>query len=239
MKIISKLNDYYDSGAIFGVDDSLIFPRTIIYSRYAEHVDKFRIENVSRLPAENLKTFDGYFEPFIIAFCGTLHFAVKYTSTKLNLATSQVETCESKILYDDDAVSIINTKNNRVYSFYRDADRVREVLTNKELQVKVMEIHKELKVPYFKMEIHQADIFVFSNISLKEHAFQTILTSTQAYQEISMFLSGLNHEEKETFMADTEKIHAHGFDDVSFRNTKPGAKKEKRRNNKLKKRNKR
>ena len=99
----------------------------------------------------------------------------------------------------------------------------------------------DLKVPYFKFKVfynnlNNNTVLIEKDILLKDYDFNNIIDCTVAHQEISMFLPIINNiENNDINNSDTTKRDFHGFNDISFKSTKPGDKKTRRKLNKKRK----
>ena len=74
MKIISKHKDYYDNGMLYGIDEKVVFVRTIDLNK---DKDEFLNLNFTSLPNSRLHSQKVEYQPFLVYFCGKTYVGYK------------------------------------------------------------------------------------------------------------------------------------------------------------------
>jgi len=243
MYIISKFSDYYDSVSSLGID------KTHVFERHTEELEtnikvsdkrlKLRFKDRSYKEVATKEQPDIDF--FVIGFCGKIYIGWKLSweeRENYEIVSRKIE----KITYDKNIIVDIigKDKANELNDFYDSIEN------NKNFQ-----LFTKYHVPYFKAYLNLRNkyfnyyngTFIENLIllpNLKEHEFYRMFDTFSAFQEIDMFLFGvLGTKEKDLSEVPEEyRLTARGMDKTSFRQMAPGHKKEKRRENKLRKRKK-
>jgi hypothetical protein len=141
---------------------------------------------------------------------------------------------------------IINSVNpNRAKEYKRQLENIYKSVHGKSS----FDIFQTHKIPYFYAKfspyrlqgINTQFVVTILNPILENYKFVKLFDPFTAFQEISMFISGvLGTNENETVEVDEKyRMAACGIDKTSFRQSSPGNKKERRKSNKLYKRQKR
>lgn len=97
----------------------------------------------------------------------------------------------------------------------------------------------EIGAPYFVLRYNLAGYTeVYTNPILKDHGFPAFKDAFSTYQEIAQFLGGVMPREsvQQVEISDTSMRDKKGFDDMSFKNTAPGTRKARRKENRKRKR---
>ncbi len=236
MYIITKKKDYYDGVAgTTGIDKTIIYDRQIVEIEENDHPKVFRKysawSNKNPSPFYKLGNIDVKKELrvvyehaaiFIIGFCGKLYVGCKLYSVGKNKLPYGGKELITTITYDLDCLkNIIET-----YAWSGNfEDNLNYILTYNPI-----EFFREFNAPVFVYDNDYGRTYVpigswrnnrkfIINPLLKEYEFYKVFNAVQAFQEISMFLSGvLGTEEKEIVeVADKYKIAGRGFDKWSFR----------------------
>jgi len=241
MRIISKLKDYYDNGAIYGIDKKIVFVRTINesedYKKENFPIKKnyfYSLQVIQRNPTEDKMSY----RPFIIGFCGTCYVGYEFTLYKKNKTNSEETLTEETIfLYGDEAKEyLLNYLYKKRGHFKAFQESLTSFFNDFDGKKCFAEIYKEYNVPYFLLKNLYMDFSrnhyfnLYTNILLKKYKFHQIKDSVQAFQEISMFIPYLNESEEERELTDKEKIQAHSLDETSFRCQSPGKRKPRGKN---------
>lgn len=237
MYIIGKKSekDYYD-----GVAGTTGIDKTIVYERCMRELENeeqpkifqgkrgFRGMDYRENPFHAIgyhhlkKEYRHLYEDhafFIIGFCGKLYLGWKFYER----TGDDTKDFTTRITYDVEYVKSILEP----HSFHGNLEDSINYIFN----FKPIEIFRELNVPIFVYDDDWKRAYMYSDIYnhhshkfiinpiLKEYEFGRIFDAYQAFQEISMFLSGvLGNKEKEIVqVADKYKIAQHGFDKWSFR----------------------
>lgn len=215
MRIISTFKDYYDSVQAYGQDKSLIYLRKKDRIEIKEKkVQKF-LQDLPRGGEIRKKRNSGltetiYYSGTFIGFCGQFYPCIYFSKT-----TNE----EEKIAYSLEQVIEFGADPDYGYPFYS----IKELfnLNNKILN----DLFVKYKTPIitFGWEWNDRngirDWYIETNSSLKDWHFQKIKDPFTAFQEISMFISGvLGTPEKEMIkISDNDMRDKKGFDKWSFR----------------------
>jgi len=237
MYIISKKKDYYDGVAgTVGIDKTIIFSRETIEiddnKKFPDFINsnKRNWKELREYPISSLgyyhinnefcKKYDDY-SYFIIGFCGKLYVGWKlYKMVENNLVTT--------ITYDSEfMLSILKPRGFNLSNGLLDDIKFIENHV-------VLDVFRKYNSPIFvydndfertsigKYRHRKNEVFIVNPI-LISYEFYKVFDSFQAFQEISMFISGvLGNKEKEIIqVSDKNKIEQHGFDyKWSFRKEK-------------------
>lgn len=256
MKIISKHRDYYDSIQSYGgydKDEKLIYLRNQVDVTHYKFYEKLILKPYSSFDSyfriREFRSFqnDCYIEPKILGFCGKLYPFIKiehnpYTSHpveyfiyNINDMDEIITSLDIKDLFDE----YYDTGERK--RWYLRAYRARKYyedvfsLTSSDLNPFINEwvkIFSNYKTPAFLMH-YKGDNQLVINPSLKDYQFYKIKNPFEAFQEISMYLSGVLGMAGENpiplNVSDKDMLGKKGFDDKSFKTESPG-KKFKRRN---------
>lgn len=228
MKIISKFKDYYDGGAVYGVDEKSVYVR------------ETKIVELS-----NLKIRCNKFE--IVGFCGEIYLAKFNRWRRKKLRDGGHEYCEFDpkkdsywceeslkwdiderngefLLKKDDALSL---------RFFNEDDVYNDLLNSKELKdlfkkhatpiFHIPYIYSDpfyKRDPYYKTSRWGNNVKVVINPCLKNIGFQTIKDTVQTFQEIYMYLNSVKEAgaKSESTAGNNEVVgNSKGFDRWSFR----------------------
>lgn len=220
MKIISSFRDYYDSASAFGIDE------TVIYERHFECVTN---DYWSTLPLE----LGSRFVPLnyaILFYCGE----IKPFLIKRRHCLKTNEYIDKYYWSEEEIKEVIKEVFPTKGKFDWEADMFRsrwEQYKKRRCNENPIDVHRKYNSPL----ILYAGEHIYINPCLKELGFKQ--NAAQTFNEISSFLSGiLGSKENDIIeVSNEQKILQHGFDDHSFRQIPPGSKKERRRQNKLRK----
>lgn len=248
MRIISKFKDYYDNAMSLGQDSSITYIREKkVYEEIPTELLPFikRVNNsiyISRHSPEyrnflSLEAPSFYFREFIVAFCGKIYRGIKVTQRNPIKGIDPVGVYDivnfqevNSYCYDLDSVDLLmdtlkqdwyRTEKRR-FSFYR-YTMVRENLIAyfNETVPDIFPIASKLCIKNLVLDHNdKTDKFILTqDESLDTCEFYKILDPYTAYQELSMFVSGIltpenNPTEK---IADKYKVMQHGFNCYSFK----------------------
>jgi hypothetical protein len=234
MLILAKKKDYYDGVAgSTGIDKTIVYDRQIIevddkdlpeYFRKKTFFSSFRgREDNPFYKLGNSQIKKEYYEKyphhsyFIIGFCGKLYVGWKFYSLDKN--ANDYNNVITTITYDLDYIKKLF--DDKTYWGYFQ-DNLKYVL-----QFDAMNWFRNMNTPCFVYDhdygVDHIDLKFnrwnyhskfFINPLLKDYEFYKVFDTFQAFQEISMFISGvLGNKEKEiVVVADKYKIEQHGFD---------------------------
>jgi len=258
MKIISKVKDYYDNGMLYGIDEKVVFVRTV-------DVDRNKIEylnhNFNELPSSHRNWRSNgkiYYNPIIVYFCGKTYIGYKIdTPVKERNRDGSITvyaTTTTSYAYGEDIINTLKTIPEFKDELEKGWSWIDHQMTKlndtiekfHDKPIQGEDLLMKYNVPYlmltdFNRQLTRSDresSIVNLNISLKEINFQQVKNPVEAFQEVSMFIPLLQNREEISEMSDAQKIHSHGLDETSFRCEAPGNKKHRRKANKLNKRKK-
>jgi len=215
MKLHTDFQDYYDTAVGFGVDNNVHF------NRFSKEVE-IQIKSQANLP--------NYRNVGLLGFCGKIYPFVEMK--KYNRRYDEEYDLEGfKVLEVYFAYSFEDFKNKKLeWSDYSDVseyfDHSREVKLKQffiDWNYQSDAVFLEYKVPIWTMKFDSGSNFNgLLNPKLKDYGFERIKDSLTAFQEISMYLSNILVEQKETaIIEDKFRIEQHGFDlKKSFRKEK-------------------
>ena len=215
MRLHTDFHDYYDNAVGYGIDEN------VFYSRFTK-----KAEILIKSPFDHAGVSGG-----LLGFCGIIYpFAlfVRYDNFEIVDRYCAYNLEEYKTKAEE-------WKYER-FSFGRRFDEQRRKIDLKrkektEMQAKQFfvdwssqsnEIFLKFKVPIWTVMLGRNTETGLINPRLKDYGFDRIKDSFTAFQEISMYLSNILVEQKETAaVEDKFRIEQHGFDlKKSFRKEK-------------------
>jgi len=197
------------------------------YHRRKLLLDKIENERskYSDTPKEEYATYpDCWKQTFIVGFCGQYYVGMMISKYHLDNCLSSTSYNRGAdpdvrlITYDETVINKWALSNWNTKNWKSDANTIIAMLKKEDL-------FDQFKIPYFLVTKE----YIYTLPILKDYIkFQNVIDPQQAYQEIEMFLSQMNTNEKETASTDMNKVVSHGFDKVwSFRNPDPPKRKQK------------
>lgn len=215
MKLHTDFRDYYDNAIGFGVDENV-------------HYNRFKSDIEIVLKSKNDRP--SHHRSGLIGFCGTtfpfikLHrFDKKYLCDLDDTRPKIVEICFAY------SFQTYKEKESEWYDYSHDFgywDRTRDTKLKQfftDWAGQNDAIFRELKIPIWAVNFNNgSQKNGIANPRLKDYQFERIKDSNTAFQEISMYLSNILIEQKDTaVIEDKYRIQQHGFDlKGSFRNPK-------------------
>ncbi len=210
MKIISKFKDYYDGGAMYGIDTERVYVRT------TEVIEEHGLSK-----SNDFK---------IIGFCGELFLFVDWTT---------VSNCDPKqyILWGEDTLKYeftstytpyigeILKKKKKKETYRRWLKEAYDKLKNNK---EVLALFLKYKTPIFFLGYSNQKYTLILNPKLKDYNFAKNYGTVEAFQKIEQFISNELVEDKQgdTPVGGNEVLgRSKGFDEYSFRNAKKKPKK--------------
>jgi hypothetical protein len=214
MRIISNFRDYYDGGAVFGIDKSLVWCR-----------DRREIL-LPEVVRQKFNHFDG-----VVGFCGKIFPFMRSGD------------CE-QITFGDDAKrfeyrridlrgwesTYERVERTSIYWQKDVNNQYDEIVASKDLE----SLFLKYQTPIFVIEtvvgftqLMRRQPLLIVNPTLKDYYFYRLFDVTQTFQEIEMFRSNVLVSETMTVppRTDEEIGTSKGFDRESFRNSKKKSKK--------------
>lgn len=225
MYIISKKKDYYD-GVVgtMGIDKTIVYNREIFETENRKNFPDFINKNkrnwkeMKEYPFSSLGLYsfnkefiDKYsgYSYFIVGFCGKLYVGWKLYS----------DTFTTTITYDKNLINKI--LHPRGFTMNTDLSTDIKIIESYD----ALNVFREYNSPIFIYDssIERTSVGKYSygknerfmvNPLLNDYKFYKLFDSYQAFQEISMFISGVlgNKEKKVIQVSDKNKIEQHGFD---------------------------
>ncbi len=223
MLIISKFHDYYDAGAQYGID------KTVIYKRETEEIEK---RWWSRHTEQNYKNFTFYH--VVIGFCGEVHSMMKCHIQPSRYAYT-IEP-EVKNFYDISKFNEFLTENDipigtkkKTSWGVRRTGGIHFEGISKEDMVGYRNMFKKHNTPCFVIDSNVARIRI--NPKLKDYSFGKVKDAITAFNDIFAYITNYltvidNPEEIE----DKHKATQHGFDNWSFKRHSHGRKSRRKQN---------
>lgn len=218
MRLHTDFHDYYDHAVGYGIDDR------VHYNRFTEEV-KIRVKSQFDFPR--------YRNVGLLGFCGTIHpfielkkFSRKY-DPEYDFAYESEAYEIAELFY---AFSLEEYKEKETeweeysddfgYYDHREQIKLKQFFIDWHFQSD--EIFLEYKIPTWIARLERNENVGIINPKLKDYGFERIKDSFTAFQEISMYLSNILVEQKETAVVEDKfRIEQHGFDlKKSFRKEK-------------------
>jgi len=225
MRLYSKFHDYYDTAIAYGIDELCFYQRKqqgfkppeyrkgSVASTYNDIAEPFKdsIEHTSFLNAR--------FAKFYILFCGRVYPGVRYHYDK-NINSIEYY---DKIVYDVEDALREHSKYrkrhpSRWYGVDRGAKAIKQHFSLKVPEEILINMHHKAGVPIILITGEK----VVYNPKLLTYGFQKVVNATEAFQEISMFISGVlgGQSPKMVQLEDKDLIKKRGFNKLSFRKEK-------------------
>ena len=215
MRLHTDFHDYYDNAVGYGIDEN------VFYSRFTEKVEIFVKSRFDHAGVNG----------GLLGFCGTIFPFVlfaRYENSEIveRYCAYNVEEYEKKTdEWGNDGFAF----SRRFAEQYRKIQsKRRENQKSKARQFFVdwysqsNDVFLEFKVPVWTVMLGRNSSAGLINPCLKDYGFERIKDSFTAFQEISMYLSNILVEQKETAVVEDKfRIEKHGFDlKTSFRKGK-------------------
>lgn len=231
MRIISSFKDYYDGGAVYGIDQNRVYVRETTFESFDKQISTFEI----------------------VGFCGEIFPIVNFSEIDWDHKWKRHP--KDFILYHDDAIKYTfenDRKWRRGYGYMGGEDNYKKVQADKYVgwphklrrdvyndlvnSKELKQLFVEFKVPVFFIgkypwleQENRADVVL--NPRLEYLGFYKVLDTVQAFQRIEMFLGStlVTEFQGQVPVGDDNVIRdSKGFDRFSFRKD-PGQKKRSRR----------
>jgi hypothetical protein len=232
MRIISKFHDYYDTVQMFGQD------QTIIYKRQKETIkDDSLVELFEQIPKDRYNYYKIIpskklsFTPFLISFCGTVHFGynVEGLSYPTNYCEYDIDEIENLLLQHE-----TNKRSDAFchpYKGYRNKLMFHHFSKQSILQTKeefknknLVDFHIKYNTPIIcaTKSPCEREVKIEINSCLKDFQFYKVVDSFNTFQNIFSFVSGIltTNGKEIPEISNDNKIQKSGFDKWSFRKEK-------------------
>lgn len=204
MKLHTDFKDYYDTAVGYGIDTK------VHYNRYTQDIE------IKLNPEFDIPTCFWGATAFLLGFCGVIYPMIEVRDFDENH-----KVIERAFAYTYEEMLNLQIKFEKVTHNPKQAkNQVKQFFANwgKEDD----KLFKELKTPVWLIELNSYDQKAVINPKLSNYEFNRIKDSITTFQEISMYLSNVLVEQKETsIIEDKYRIIQHGFDSKrSFRKEK-------------------
>lgn len=236
MRIYSKFHDYYDIGLQHGIDPNCVYKReTKRIATDNNEWDKYYplynavIKIVNDSPYVHLKFVKG---AHFILFCGRIYFCLEYFHEYYD--HYKYCTQEGLIYTVDDAHKYLAKHYNKgqldkelneksFFDAYTIAEFMEKFPTDRDERVVNLLTQYGIPVIDVKKSLGSGSSAIILNPCLKDFQFYRMVDPVTAFQEISMFISGIlgGTAPPMVEVSDVVRLEKHGFDKkISFRKGK-------------------
>jgi hypothetical protein len=222
MRIVSKFKDYYDGGAMYGVD------QTHVFLRKTETIECIEL---SQYPRYNVLGFCGELYLFTTALIELPNITFNFNPDKHiiwneEIVTHQFEAKQSPRSMNYAVRKCLAPLGQQYiyrYSAKERRKRLEYTLDNREIQG----LFLKYKTPLFLLHRVGNNWAIELNPILRNLAFYKLQSVTQAYQRIEQYITNelVQETQGKVPVGNDEVIgRSKGFNEFSFRNTKEGSK---------------
>lgn len=230
MRIHSKFKDYYDTALGFGSDPNVHWVRETLKLDRPELCSSIMIPSMMRreYSQPKFKKFeripgDESIQPVVILFCGQLYPCMWISVCPYGSETPRINTLCHTIDRFEECLIIWGSDILKRRSWIRQSlvNRTKAYFDQRVSENRIRDIHFEVKSPIVMVtqnDRNQNDVTI--NPILKTFGFQGIVDPFTAFQEISMYISGvLGSKEVDMIqISDEDMKYKKGFHDMSFKN---------------------
>lgn len=259
MKIITYgKRDYYDSAMAYlsEPDKGCIYKRELSEVWTKKSPVDILLGSSSDVRHNNISKF----KPYVLFFCGKVYPFIKVIyESSFSTQLSTYESKEDEFIYSldeyhkflkENELELKNKKNVRSGIFSGRSNIMTEKGVKEffeQSKKDYSKIHHELKSPVVLLEYsygnnqegikHFWQYKITINPNLKSLNFVKVISPTEAFQEIYMYLGGFlsNNEDPSDNISDEIKRNQKGFDEFSFKTMKGDKKPRKKNRNKMEK----
>ena len=245
MRLISKFHDYYDTAIGFGIDPNIVYVRktkkwknepfkpNLYLQAVQKHIaktpfDDFRVNKVCS-PVFNETSVNNV---VTVLFCGKMYVGIQLVYIdKFHIVPYEAEKkwCydveQIKRFYDNHEMKLPEKPlpPRKVRYGWRGTSKDKQLMNERNLKrlfkMKIdypLDIHHELDTPIIQLSLNNEPVL---NPELKKIEFFKKLDAFTAFQEISMFISGVmgGKSPKMVEISDSDRLSMHGFNEWSFR----------------------
>lgn len=220
MRLHTDFHDYYDNAVGYGIDEK------VHYNRFTEEVELILTRQTDHPVGIR------YGELFLLGFCGEI-----FPLIEVRTINKERQLVNQQFAYNYDELIEFQNEKIRYYNrfplsdWYRRQDEIVDFPKKEKILIKKFfqdwhwkddAIFLKTKVPVWSRKLQHYNKSAILNPRLKDFGFNRIKDSFTAFQEISMYLSNILVEQKETaIVEDKFRIEQHGFDlKKSFRKEK-------------------
>jgi len=233
MKIISKFSDYYDCGLAYGIDEKLVFVRKSSFVKETH----YGLSHYYATLTKNDKKIRASFKCKVMGFCGKF---IPFVHIMIEEVTKKDKVFHYKLIYETYAYEM-----ESVDSFLRCYFQPLEEIVVDETRWYSTKLRKVLERFFYKKYKNDDALFIKHQVPylllemvtmtdkngrlctqyrcqllpcLKEFRFVKARAPMVAFQEIGMYLGGLNQTEDDTIMIEDRYLaEAKGYDCYSFK----------------------
>jgi hypothetical protein len=225
MRLHTDFHDYYDTAVGFGIDEN------VHYNRFTKIVEK-KLKLEIDLPTHN------HGRSCLLGFCGEIYPLIQIIERdenhkpKFTYYTYSYEEYFDRLMKTESVIERI--KSELWWQSCKENDKeIHKTLTKwlRKERIKTFfsdwrksddRLFLEHKVPIWLLNLDSFDRKITLNPKLAELDFERLKDANTTFQEISMYLSNILVEQKETVaIEDKYRIEQHGFDlKSSFRKEK-------------------
>lgn len=230
MKIFSKFRDFYDSCLSFGIDENIVFMRNQSVIKQEKITGKWSINEFYRIEDNLFSSTQGYFdinEAFMLHFCGKEIPFLKIRINKEYHSEEQINFCYNIKQVESLVLKYCNEKcienfyaKHKIWKSKKLKDSKYEKINNwfisNTRNVKTFDKYFEYETPYYL----ETSSVIIINPCLTDISFYKYYSSFEAFQEISMFISGVMGGQVPPMVSIDDKVRFEkkGFDSKrSFR----------------------
>lgn len=233
MIIQSKFRDYYDNCVGFGIDKAVVYnrvenvisqPKRAVAGRSAN--DNLCVDVLRRISAnDDLMARLGVpgYHKIHVGFCGKIHVGLYYATRHGELITDKNRIFSADQMHfawsENDLTDEQLHTPHRSWSTSKNGSTLAKWFEKNEghFEIECEELFMKHKLVSFCVDNQREALIV--NPILKNYGFQKIKDGIQAFQEITMHISGPLYQcDKEPDpISDVLRAHAKGFDKNSFR----------------------
>jgi len=215
MRLHTDFHDYYDNAVGYGIDDNVHF------NRFTKEVE---------IQIKSQFDFPRHQNTGLLGFCGEIYPFIKVNKFNQKYDLYEYSWDDLEVVEHYFAYSFEEYENRKLeWEEYTDAfehqDHSRKIKLKQffvDWKCQNDVVFLEHKVPIWVISLDSNENKGIINPKLKDYGFDRIKDSFTAFQEISMYLSNILVEQKETIVIeDKYRIEQHGFDmKKSFRKEK-------------------
>lgn len=229
MRIHSKFKDYYDTALGYGIDPNVHWVRETVKLDSPDICSPVKMPRNHNYHQPKFKRFarmqvEESIEPVVFLFCGKVYPCMWITVRPWGCDTPMVNTlCHTMDKFvqslDELGSDVLNQRS--WYGGKRLRDNTKEYFNQRHSEDRIRDIHFETKSPVLVItQDRRAKREVTINPILKPFGFQSVVDPFTAFQELSMYVSGvLGSEGVDMIQVSDETMkYKKGFHDMSFKN---------------------
>lgn len=229
MRIHSKFKDYYDTALGYGIDPNVHWVRETVKLDSLDVCSTIKMPRRYHFSQPNFKKFERIHgeesvQPVVFLFCGQLYPCMWIAVRPYESETPMVNIlCRTMEKFEE----CLNEWESDIFGRYGDwnrrtmYNRTKEYFNQHVSEDRIRGIHFETKSPVLVMtQDSRAKREVTINPMLKPFGFQSIVDPFTAFQEISMYVSGVLGSTGVDMIqvSDEDMKYKKGFHDMSFKN---------------------